>query len=103
MGTGSDHGNFVLLKVNQGHTSQAYSLEKKPSPNSNTTSTKHSCALNLFLLKCCVFRSPCADAAINGLKKTISILPVHSLPQPDIPSHMVMCPLKPGCFVVYCQ
>jgi len=28
MGTGSDHSNFVLLKVNQGHTSQAYSLEK---------------------------------------------------------------------------
>jgi hypothetical protein len=28
MGTGSDHGTFVLLKSHQGHTSQAYSLEK---------------------------------------------------------------------------
>jgi hypothetical protein len=28
MGIGSDHGTFVLLKSHQGHTSQAYSLEK---------------------------------------------------------------------------
>jgi hypothetical protein len=28
MGTGSDHATFVLLKSHQGHTSQAYSLEK---------------------------------------------------------------------------
>jgi hypothetical protein len=28
MGTGSDHGTFVLLKSHQGHTSQAYSLKK---------------------------------------------------------------------------
>jgi hypothetical protein len=28
MGTGSDHGTFVMLKPHQGHTSQAYSLEK---------------------------------------------------------------------------
>jgi hypothetical protein len=28
IGTGSDHGTCVLLKSHQGHTSQAYSLEK---------------------------------------------------------------------------
>ena len=28
MGTGSDHGTFVLLKSHQEHTSQAYSLER---------------------------------------------------------------------------
>ena len=28
MGTGSDHGIFILLKSHHGHTSQAYSLEK---------------------------------------------------------------------------
>jgi hypothetical protein len=42
IGTGSDHGTFVLLKSHQGHTSQAYSLEK-----SNTSSTKCSCAHNM--------------------------------------------------------
>jgi hypothetical protein len=26
-----------------------------------------------------------------------------SLSRPDIPSHMVTCPLKPGCFMAYCQ
>jgi hypothetical protein len=28
MSAGSDHGTVVLLKSHQGHTSQAYSLEK---------------------------------------------------------------------------
>ena len=31
MGAGSDHGTFVLLKLPQGRTSQAYSLEKSTS------------------------------------------------------------------------
>ena len=31
--------------------------------------------------------------------KTTFIRPVHSLPRPDIPSHMVTCPLKPGRFI----
>ena len=35
MGTGSDHGTFVLLKSHQGHTSQPYSLEKSIPKQSN--------------------------------------------------------------------
>jgi len=49
IGTGSDHGTFVLLNSHQGHTSQAYNLEKKASSNSNTSSIKRSCAHNMFL------------------------------------------------------
>ena len=42
------------------------------------------------------------DAAINWIQqKTTFIQPVHSLPRPDIPSHMVTCPLKPGCIVAF--
>jgi hypothetical protein len=48
MSAGSDHGTFVLLKSHQWHTSQSYSLEKSI-PNSKTTSTKRSCAHNMFL------------------------------------------------------
>jgi hypothetical protein len=33
--------------------------------------------------------------------KATFIRPVHSLPRPDIPSHMVTCPLKPGSFMAY--
>jgi hypothetical protein len=32
-------------------------------------------------------------------QKATFIRPVHSLPRPNIPSHMVTCPLKPDCFV----
>jgi hypothetical protein len=58
----------------------------------------------LYLLKCCISLSPYADTAINWIQQeTTFIRLVHSLPRPDIPSHMVTCPLKHGCFVAYCQ
>ena len=28
---------------------------------------------------------------------------MHSLPRPDTPCHILTCPLKPGCFVTFCQ
>jgi hypothetical protein len=39
---------------------------------------------------------------LDSTKRTF-IRPVHSLPRPDIPSHMVTWPLKSGSFVAYCQ
>jgi len=44
-----------------------------------------------------------ADAAINWSQQKQFSSDQYTLPRPDIPSHMVTCPLKPGCFVAYCQ
>jgi hypothetical protein len=54
----------------------------------------------------CKFDLYVIDGTLRGLKyrdQILRSLVVPSLPQPDIPSHMVTCPLKPGSFVAYCQ
>ena len=93
----------ALLKSHQGHTGQAYSLEK--------------CILkqqhHLHQMQLCTQYIPvgmlCFSVSIRGRghqlesTKATFIQPMHSLPRSDIPFHMVTCPLKPDCFVTYCQ